>query len=350
MPRVTIVLIQTALALLVCAGSDLGYADAVVKDSGVTASEYGEIYWIGKNELLFQETTNETRTRAIDGFRYRVKRVTSWNLQTGEIKRFQALDAQFCFHDGDVSSTEVDYLTKDYKTKKYWVTHGKLGNAVREEVDEAELSKYVCRKRDDLLLPDWTKGKFVWRLRPEDGFLVLGDEKGDRNTPVTYHPKGLLDGVTMPFKRREFYFPEIKFFSFKGAYFIVGDYFVPVPNHPDGGYNKSPWPSRISRPVWWLYPDGRVEEMKVPSVIRATSASFIFPAKTGIYIISPDYPYRDGLYAVTGDRVKWVLKGFIENYAVSPNGCEIAVSHNPNFTGTPERGTLKVVEVCSERN
>jgi hypothetical protein len=78
---------------------------------------------------------------------------------------------------------------------------------------------------------------------------------------------------------------------------------------------------------------------------------WIFPAQPGIYYISPAYPLNDGLFKVIGEnKVERVLKGFIEGYAVSPDGCRIAVDHNGNHTGKRGEGTLKVIEVCAGGN
>jgi len=129
----------------------------------------------------------------------------------------------------------------------------------------------------------------------------------------------------MPFKRREFFAP--KYYSFKGAYLILPNYFVPDPRHPSGGYTKGPWPKDVPLPVWWLNPDGHVEEILLPSEARFGGGK-ILAATPGIFYISPAYPDKDGLYKVLSDtKVARILAGFIEGFAVSPDGCKVAIDH-----------------------
>jgi hypothetical protein len=335
------------LALLAYQGcASLTWAEYPLKDSGRVANPASNIYWLDKHRVLFQGHFWNA-DGSINGpgrLPKNSETLYEWNVEVGTIKEHGDIGGGLCYANGYVRYWRR-INGESQGSAAAWIA-GELGSQAKIDSQYVTVDRETCKPQSDTALPGWTRGKAIVRLRRDHGFLVLGEEKDDRNTPVTYHPRGEPDGIIMPFKRREFH--TVTFFEFKAAYFLRGDYFVVVPGHHFGGYNRSPWPTGTQIPAWWLYPDGRIEAVKLPTEARFATASRTFPTMAGIHYISPDYPSNDGLFKVVDEvKVERVVKGFIEGYAVSSDGCRIAIDHNWNYSGRRGQGTLKVADVCS---
>lgn len=335
------------LALLACEGcSSLTWAEYPLKDSGRVANSASNIYWVDNHRVLFQGHFWNADGSINDpgGVPKNSETLYEWDFETETLKEHGDIGGGLCYANGYLRY----WRRNDGESRgsaAEWIA-GELGKQAKIDSQYVTIDRETCKPRDDAVLPDWTRGKAVVRLKPAHGFFVIGEEKDDRNTPVTYHPGGERDGIVMPFKRREFH--AVTYFAFKAAYFLRGDYFVVMPGHRLGGYNKSPWPIGTPIPAWWLHLDGRVEAMKLPTEARFATASRTFPTRAGIHYLSPDYPSNDGLFKVVNETmVERVLKGFIEEYAVSPDGCKVAIDHNPKYSGRRGQGTLKVIDVCA---
>jgi hypothetical protein len=93
-----------------------------------------------------------------------------------------------------------------------------------------------------------------------------------------------------------------------------------------------------------------VDQINISPESRFGDAN-IFAAKPGIYYISPNFPHGDGLFKVIDEKkVERIFKGVIEKYAVSPDGCQIAMNHDPDRENKLRQSTLKVINVCTEGN
>jgi hypothetical protein len=308
------------------------------------------IYWIDNKRVLFFGLDGRHVKRS-DGSDWALSSLYLWDVESGAVESLGDIATSLCYANGYVRYPRWK-LTNGEPGKDFEVLAGEFGKeALIDTSGSAPIDPETCKPRTTAPLPEWTQGKAVKRLRPEHGFLVLGPEKDDRNWPVTYHPNGNPQGIPMPFKRREAYLAFINYVPFKGAYFLTGDYFIANPEHPLDGYNRSPWPKGLPIPMWWLYPDGRVEEIRLPTDSRFATATTTFPAKAGVYYISPDYPHGDGLFKVIDqNKVERIIKGFIDAYAVSPDGCRIAMDHDPSYVGKRGLGTLKVIDICARGN
>ena len=330
---------------MVAGCASVTWADYAVIDSRKYVVDTSNIYWLDNHRVLFQGLTDQHFVRA-DGFDSVYNALYIWDIENGSITEHGHIEGSLCYADGFILYSRWNESAPG--TLREWVA-GEFGQQVKVGEGRSYPKGWdseTCRPRNDSDLPQWTSGKKVKRLRPEHGFLVLGPENEDRNTPVTYHPKGALQGITMPFRRREFNFVNIQYAPFKDAYFIVSHYFKADDRHPLGGYGLSPWPKDIPQPVWWLYPDGRVEELRLPSEARF-GGSRILGLKPGVFFISPAYTVNmDGVFLVLNGEAKRILKGFIERFAVSPDGCQIAMELYPDRQGNRYGGSLKVINVC----
>jgi hypothetical protein len=335
------------LALQGCLTST--WAEYPVKDSGRVANSDLKIYWLDNRSVLFQGhfLNADGSINGPNGTIKTSETLYEWDTDSRALKEHGDIGGGLCYANGYVR----------YWRRKEGESDGKIVDLIAGEIGkqtkidpslpDLPIDRETCKPRNDLPLPEWTQGKKVLRLKPEHGFLVLGPDKQDRNTQVTFHLKGAMEGITMPFKRREASLAFIKYAPFKQAYFIVGEYFLANPNHPDGGYNMSPWPKGTAIPAWWLYLDGRVEEIKLPTESR--DGVWFFGMRNGIYYVSPRSPNANGLFKVLNDKkVDRILRGQIDAYAISSDGCRIAMNHDPNFTGKRGQGTVKAINVCAQ--
>jgi hypothetical protein len=318
-----------------------------IKDSGRNADSLSNIYWLDNRHVLFQGITDRDYVRS-DGFRGKFKALYLWDVVSGAIEERGEIGGGLCYAEGYIRY----WRWKGEPSKGAdWIA-GEFGHEVKVDesvTDPKRLDWKTCKPRSDPPLPDWTQGDFVWRLRSGHGFLVLGSDREARNSPVTYYPDGGPKGVLMPFKRREFDFSGITFFPFKGAYLVSSTYFMPDSAHPYGGYDKYPWPKGALRFVWWLYPDGRIEEIRLPSEeSRSTPSTWIFAAIPGIFFVDAGSRKNELVHIVDG-KTHRILSGNIYQRSVSPNGCRIAIDHdeNGNHMDEAKGGTMKVLEVCN---
>jgi len=323
-------------------------ADYPARDSERQLSNLSRLYWVDDQRLVFAGFNGREVVRG-DGYRVRLQSIYLWDTQTGKVDDLGETGTEVCYANGYLAYRAWE--SGNAGTELGDVMGGPLGSPAKVDASMTgrPLDYQTCKPHAEALIPDWTKGKKVWRLKSGD-FFILGDEKDERNTPVTFHPNGARQGVVMPFRSREFFFPGVTYYEFKGAYFIVGEYFVTDLSNSWGGFNKHPWPTGMPIPVWWLYPDGRVEEIKLPTEARFAAMSAIFPARTGIYYVSLDFPRSEGLYRVSSESIaRRILSGWIENYAISPDGCRIAVNHNDHdkYDGKRGLGTAKAVNICA---
>lgn len=299
--------------------------------------------WISPEELVFSAWTDEYVMQGT--FRKRLSRLTSWNTRTKEIRRYGVADGGLCYDRGNVVFWETDN-----PARRQWVTTGRLdGSLTRDERALRYDELMTCLPYDELppLPARDVEHEFV-RLRPEHGFIDLGPQRSMANTPIRLYKPGNSVGIELPFKRREFQQGTIRYFTFKGAYFILSSYFDPV-----RGYGISPWPEGVPRPVWWLYPDGRVEEIIVP--YAKWMRGRIVPTKTGLlalnntfFTITGEAPF-DGVYLIDGRGGQRLLRGVLEENDVSEGGCKFAVRRAVEpATKRPMYLTVTVLELCRE--
>ncbi|HZO55660.1 MAG TPA: hypothetical protein VFB63_23320 [Bryobacteraceae bacterium] len=321
--------------------------DFQIRDSGLRAAHNISVYWISNEEVLFAGPTGETRKRP-DGSEEPINRVSTWNSRTSEVRRYGEIAAQLCYHDGYV------VYWQRVSPQRLRVNYGKLGEESGVERGPLQTGEFydahTCRNQNELdALPVWAKQANARRLLPQHGFLVA--DGGSRNTTYSLCPTDANDRaqcVGLSIGQREV--RTFNWHPFKGAYFAVGHYFQVDASHPDGGVGRSPWPKGVPMPVWWLYPDGRTERVMLPS--GPWLNYFVSPTRNGFATVGHNNAGQQTLYFMAGDAVRPILVGLIEKDAVSPDGCRLAVIHDPKKPSDPtpqhqRHITLKVIDFCA---
>jgi len=321
-----------------------------ITESGVEAGDRTSVFWISSEEVLFYGPSGEHVIRS-DGFRKPVHRLATWNVRTKETKRFNEIDAALCYYQGNIAFKEIDNaLMRD------WTSIGRFPGEIKRFDRAVPFDPLTCIPVEALSpLPAWTKDRSIMRLRPEHGFLDLGPRREQKNEPVRLVRNGSDKGIELPIRRREFLPALVRYYPHKGAYFFPGAFFRPDPRNPNGGYGVSPWPEGIARPVKWLYPDGRVEELVIPYAKWARQA--LVPTKAGIlaidttfFTVTGEAPW-DGLYLLDGKSwSRRLSRGLFRAHALSEDGCKLAAGRDPEpGRRQPEYWTVTVYDVCTGR-
>ena len=340
-----------AVLTLGCASAGTS-PDFQVRDSGLHAAFDIPIYWINNEEVLFAGPTGETRRRP-DGVDEPITRVSVWNTRTNAVRRYAEITNRLCYHDG-----YVVFWQRDFSSKRSWMNFGKLGEESRIERNTENTGEFydahTCRHHTELpARPEWTKELGWRRLLPEHGFLVT--EQGFKNAPYSFCPRGAMarhECSALLINQREVL--GFTWYSFKAAYFAAGHFFRPDPRHPYGGAGETPWPKGIPMPVWWLYPDGRTEVTMLPP--GPWLNYFVFPTRAGMVTIGRGpSQFGNSLYLVKDEKAIPILEGLFRagtSYGklVSPNGCRMAINHDPKPLETNAKNfkhvTLKVIDFC----
>lgn len=317
--------------------------DAVqVIESGIEIDRRSPVYWVSSDELLFSAPTDEFVMQG--SFRKPVSKLTVWNFRTKKITRLAAADGGLCYYEGNLA-----YWESDNSARRQWTSLGRLRGPMTREERGIRYDGTTCLPYEALPQPPARSEEHVFvRLRPEHGFIDMGAQLSTANTPMRLYKPGSLEGIELPLKRREIQRATIRFFPFKGAYFIESVYF-----DPSRGYEIAPWPERLVRPVWWLYPDGKVEEILVPPSIWMRER--IVPSKVGLAAISNGFftitgaPPYDGAYLVDGKGGRRLIRGVFDAADLSSDGCRLAVHRQPEpGLRRPEYWTLTVLALCQE--
>jgi hypothetical protein len=325
---------------------------AVVIESGLEADVAWapiSLYWVSADEVLFIGPVDEYVIRE-DGFREHIKRVTKWNVRTKAVTRYGRVSGGLCYDRGNVSYYEVNFATN-----QRWSNYGRLDGVVAREERHIPFDSVTCLPSDQTpALPDWTKDRWIKRLRPEHGFLDLGPQREMKNTPIRLSRFDSDVPIVLPIKRRDFLQISVRFYPFRGAYFFESDYFETNTKHPWGGANRGPWPRGLPRPVWWLFPDGKVEEIVIPPAVWM--AYKIVPTKKALvatnnvfFTVTGEAPF-DGVYVMDGKGGgERILRGVTESTTTSDDGCRLALRRQPQpGVRQPAYWTVSVVALCAE--
>jgi hypothetical protein len=274
--------------------------------------------------------------------------LTTWNLRTKETKRFNEVDAGLCYYNGNIAFREIDNALM-----KQWTSIGRFPGETKRLEGAVRIDPMSCLPIEALpQLPAWTKTRSIMRLRPQHGFLDLGPQGEEKNSPIYLIRNEHDKPIELSIRRREFLSTTVRYYDHKNAYFFPGHFFRPDALSPNGGYGISPWPDGIARPAKWLYPDGNVEEVVVPYAKWARRT--LVPTRAGIlaldstfFTVTGETPW-DGAYLL--EKNVWrsrFSRGLFEDHALSADGCKLAVRRQPEpGKRRPDYWTVTIYDLC----
>lgn len=317
-----------------------------IVDSGVwaTNSHPGNISWIDDDHVLFlgsgtvKPITKEEQWALI------------WDIRTHIVTKYKQHVGRFCFRDGVILYPVVS--VEQNSGKRSWTYYrGKLNKEAIDQTPDGKEDRLNCRLIS--IWPKFSRGKAQMILREEDGYLVRDEEASNvkfENYPIFYFKAGDKEIIPLPFRR--FQADLVEYYPFRQAYFLTpSSYFI-----EETSTHLTSWPPNVPLYVWWLFPDGKVEKVKIPLGKWTKGGLRLYPTSRGVFLVnrhsrSDKDPGDAGAYLVQGIAVEKLISGVLTDIsAVSPNGCRVAFSHAPTQEAdrSDEKNLrrLKMIDVC----
>lgn len=300
-----------------------------ILDSGMWADPIHNpyIFWIDNDRVLFKSVKGNDKALVTKG---------PFNLSIWEIGKgvkahtdyFQSVSA--CISDGTIHRTQKD---SQERVQRFY---GKFGDERQIEFPKTKgafFDDVNCRPYDNPEIIIKRKSRAIKLLLDKHGYLDIGAS----NVPawrskekVKLYRIGDKEGTEIPIHPVHISFP--RYYEFKGAYAIYSPH--------------------TAKRFWWLYPDGKVEEVTLPTELRP------YPTRRGVVAgwgktKSNRDPGSGGLYLWTerGQPIR-LLAGYAREVTISPDGCKIAFVHYPYVDATkiddPAPITLKAINLCME--
>jgi len=313
--------------------------DIRVIDLGVSGFP---VAWIDNQTILLRVDTGESQRRR-EGGASAVIRLAAYNYRTGTQQTFGRADSGICYSEGYVSS-----IHEDATTGELVASYGPLGKEISRTFKPGDIvfdrgARGSCRPWEERPpRPSWIQTDLaVWPLHPYQGFLncnVPAATLATRNIRARFHTPTDRVGIEMPFSCYQVQ-TSLRYYRFKDAYFGL-EFDV-----------RSPWPEGRDRRVFWLHPNGAVQEIVLPysDAIRDE----VIPTARGLIAFSEPYTRQADywVYLVNATTTKTILRGHARG-VTSPDGCKVAILHDPEYRAhvekraTNSRVSLKVLEIC----
>ncbi len=332
-----------------------------VMDSGVWADgiRNPEIYWLDNNRVIFKGSDEKEKTKHHTG----KFNISIWELGKGIQVYAKDVVPGLCLNSDGI--IYYGLLAKSPQgTEQY--RYGKFGSeqtfAKPAGVKKFYWDRVNCKLTELTKILEQRKGRAITPLLDRHGYLELGPTGAgsSENNPITF---SRTDGkvIELPLRRREV--DRVAYFVFKDAYFVYGEYYS---SEAKGVTNV--WPKKVTRYVWWLYPDGRVEAVKFPDGpwVKETKPgsgyvtynTVLYPTRHGYLLgTGKSKSTKDsgtvGAYLLRNDKLIKLVDGYFRSPAVSPDGCKVAFVHYPYADATiaddPAPITLKAVDLCPNK-
>ena len=300
------------------------------------------IFWISADEILFVGSRLDSGLSASESLSVVDFHVQIWNVQTGVVRTLRDFGPDHpsvCFNDGSV------LLRVRARDGTYHAYHGALGHIVEDDPKRG-FSAIFCRPLNELpRRPAWMEGRaLAWLGKANEGFLDFGETtRALENLQVRLYRLGSDkdEGIVLPFGSRQIKH-RLDYYAFRDAFFVDSSFFRNPPG-PDVQY-----------PVYWLFRDGRSE--KILDIPYGTWRTGIpVPVRHGVIAISHHFNARNahdlldaGMYLITRRGPTWLLKAWIDEVAVSSDGCRVAFAYAEVATGRRGRSILRAIDLCKE--
>ena len=305
--------VSEALALLCLALALLnGCAHALTVAPGYTVNEIpysgGRFAWIDSETVLFIGARNHpTDPRAVVG----PTALHRWNVKTGEVSAIMDVGeaADVCYDRGYLY---VAFNRGDDRVIRQGPIERQEEIVFKRRTEspfKGHFNRYNCRFRE---IPRAT--------RPDYGVdTVLRDDHGfiEAERPSEPFPQRKYFLVRPPDQRIQISLPcgagGPRYSEFRHAYV-----------YQDGrGFSSR----NIERRVCVVGIDGTVANYTLPKGDWLQGTVYGMPMQGALLMIS--LSTVEGAYLVRGDSVEKIVKGYVNSFAVSPDGCTVALNINP---------------------
>lgn len=330
-----------------------------VQDTGLHAERSSELVWLDNHRLRFHgnravelKADDAHKVPGFSGSGYYI-----WDTEANRLVTEPGLEdaMRLCVH-GD----HMTFLRKSPTDEKKWfvVTRGKGQETVTPLVNAQWFNRFSCRYYEQK--PEWTISDHeTLPLMDGHGFLdwTSGEEQQPRqNRPIMLYRSSNTEGVKLPIRMRQVWRNLVRYVPFRNTYFLHPIAYIDPQTGQEHGVG--PWPKGKPVPIWWLAPDGKVTTEEIPYMpfMRGGGRGF-FPTRDGIFIYSTKTddlgkPGDAGGYLAQKGSVTKIITGYLENIAVSPDGCQVAFIYDPYDTvygkDRLNRITVKAINLCQE--
>jgi len=186
--------------------------------------------------------------------------------------------------------------------------------------------------------PEKLKDKNIHYLKEDHGYIEIGLKGEDvYEYPVYVSPKG--DRISINYRYDWYYNRPKDYYKFKDGYFLFKP-FLPV------------WDGSGCNPGIWIYPEGKVESVCIPSLSAVRNYGDSFPVFNGYLIVSYQVKSNtevgeSGIYYFKPktSNIDLLYPGINKDISISTDGCKIAFIHNPVFE---KNKTLKTINLCKK--
>jgi hypothetical protein len=112
-------------------------------------------------------------------------------------------------------------------------------------------------------------------------------------------------------------------------------------------YGGSDLSKDAEKHVWEIGIDGNVTDNKLPKGTWLGGAVKAMPVRDALLLISPNtLDEAEGVYLIRGQQVQFVVNGYVNAFAVAPNGCKVAI----NVRRRDRAPRHAVLDVCKGGN
>lgn len=278
------------------------------------------VNWIDEDTILFVDN--------YDGKR----KVLRWNIKANHVDVYadEALGG-LCYHDGYIFyPVRIDGRKTFYKEGVIGSEKEFINNWDDPERKKIKRNSFTCKEyvRDEKYY-----GMRVAYLNDEHGKIVYERGVSSRGHAVYFIG---VDGKKVDLSVIKYFDAGgMRYYAFKNAYFV----FSRSLNVKTSGCDYA----------YWLYPDGRIEEVCVPRINNGGKGIYMIPAKDRYLIltaISDQSDVINSVLYVTDDMGSYqkLISGVMGHFSVSKNGCKIAFTHGDKRF---YENKLKVLDVCN---
>jgi hypothetical protein len=320
-----------------------------ILDSGYFAEAAGHptrLYWLDNDRVIFSGDPLEDGRKERRAGRWPKGRIHIWNVRTGEVSYYGEGISQPCYFDGFVY-----YLTRT-DPDVYAYKEGPFGKEVevrkpgyetpRKDGDPIPFRSVIdCRLYFPHDFPEpgshWTRP-----LRPGHGHLVISGIGGSPR-PAILLRAGNASPVVLPLDGDEIHDDRIQYAPWADVYLLYSN--LVQRRNPEGTRPTYSMPR-----VVLMSPSGKVTELSVPNrEWLATGKGFVY-TRAGLVLWSdktrPGGLGYAGLYLVSDDALRQLVKGYLWAIGVSPDGCTLAAALKKD---TSDVAPLRAIDLCATR-
>jgi len=329
------------LSLAVSCDADVREAHSYpIKDSGYKVPGAGglvegNLFWMDNERVLFKGAEADDYVTLPGNRRVLRPGLHIWNTRTGEVELYTDEVPEFgflCYRNGYVNYVALADGRNVFRA-------GQLG-AERDSPTDRDVPRDRERTLNPVTCSHYVRRELVdFGVNPLPLFepgevLALGDRH--YKEPIRYFLPGKSAPVILPIFGRDLHGP-VYYSTYRNA--LVLPEMVSMTGQS------------TTRRYFVVDRQARMTETVLPAGPWMDASVAGMPTARGWFMASLATADRaEGGYLVNGTEAKRVIRGFPLSFAVSPDGCKVAIS----ITGPgpiPETAArLKLIEVCTKRN